>query len=206
MNFELRTCVVLDRVQPQYAALTGSVIRGDMLVPGQAECYIEVNPGTAALPLLDYCLKIADVRPGFQIVEREFGVVEFHGTIENVTRAVSALFDHFGVDAAAVIRPSVVSTHVIPRVSEYQAQLINRSRHGSLLVPGEALAVLETEPAAYIVLAVNEAEKAVPIKVVDFDPVGRYGRMMLAGAYHDVTRALEVAASAVREYRGVFGG
>ncbi|MFN8405556.1 MAG: hypothetical protein U0V48_18690 [Anaerolineales bacterium] len=48
---------------------------------------------------------------------------------------------------------------IITNVDPYQAQLLNRFRRGSMLVPGETMLVLECAPAAYINYACNEAEK-----------------------------------------------
>ena len=39
---ELRTYVLIDSMQPQYAALTGVLLRGDVPVEGMAEMFIEL--------------------------------------------------------------------------------------------------------------------------------------------------------------------
>ena len=56
------------------------------------------------------------------------------------------------------IKPEIASVQVITNVDPYQAQLLNRFRRGSMLVPGETMLVLECAPAAYINYACNEAE------------------------------------------------
>ena len=60
------------------------------------------------------------------------------------------------------MRPQLASSQVVTNVDPFQAQLINKMRRGSLLVPGQTLLIMEVEPAAYITLAANEAEKAAP--------------------------------------------
>ena len=63
---------------------------------------------------------------------------------------------------------------------------------------------MEVEPAAYISIAVNEAEKAADIKLITFDPVGKYGRMYVSSnRVAEVQTALEAASSALRAIDGV---
>lgn len=195
---ELRSYVLVDNMQPQFAALVGSVARGDPPVAGMAELWVEMAPGSGVYEALDAALKATDVRPGFQVVEREYGQIELHSvSVAGVLEAGRVLLDRLGFTARDAVRPRVVSEAVITNVNPYQAQLINRSRHGSLLVAGETLFIMEVEPAGYIVAAANEAEKAAPITVVSFDPVGRYGRLYLAGSVSAITAAREAASQAV---------
>ena len=56
--------------------------------------------------------------------------------------------------------PRAVSEQVIRGIEPYHAQLINRMRYGDMLVSGESLFILETEPAGYVAFAANEALKA----------------------------------------------
>ena len=58
------------------------------------------------------------------------------------------------------IKPKVVSSQIIRHIDAHQVQLINRMRHGHMLLAGQTLYVLEVEPAGYAALAANEAEKA----------------------------------------------
>ena len=58
------------------------------------------------------------------------------------------------------MKPRILSSQIIRRIDDHQTQLINRMRHGHMLIAGQTLYVLEVEPAAYAPLAANEAEKA----------------------------------------------
>lgn len=195
---ELRSYVLVDNMQPQFAALVGSVARGDPPVQGMAELWVELAPGSGVYEALDAVLKATDVRPGFQVVEREYGQIELHSfSVAEVLEAGRVLLGRLGFSAADAVRPRVVSESVVTNVSPYQAQLINRARHGSLLVAGQTLFVMEVEPAGYVVAAANEAEKAAEITLVNFDPVGRYGRLYLAGSVSGVRAAREAALAAV---------
>jgi ethanolamine utilization microcompartment shell protein EutL len=202
-QLELRTYTFLDRMQPQYAAFIGTVVNGDVPIAGMAQLFIEVAPGNAIFRVADVALKSADVRPGVQIVEREFGVLEIHSaSLEAVRAAGEAVLGDLGLAESSRIKPTVVSSQVITNVDPYQAQLINKFRRGAMLVPGQTMLVLETSPAAYVSLAANEAEKAAEINVVNVNNIGRFGRMFLAGDTSHIQMARDAAISAVSALSG----
>lgn len=197
---QLRVYAIIDRMQPQYAAITGTVARGDVPLPGMAQLYLEVAPGSSVFSLLDAGLKSADVAPAFAIMEREFGQIEIHGErVDEVREAGRAMLGAGGFSEGDRLRPEVVSEYVISNVGPHQAQLINRDRHGALLIPGQSLFVMEVEPAGYVVLAANAAERDVGVDLITFDPVGRYGRLYLAGDQSSVTAARDAALAAIEE-------
>jgi hypothetical protein len=191
-------------MQPQYAAVTGTVVKGDVCMAGMAQLYIELEPGSGVYKLMDIALKQTNAKPGFQIVEREYGEIEFHSkSIDDVTQAGQAILESCGLTINDRMKPKVVSEQIISNVDPYQAQLINRdNRFGSILIPGESLFILEVEPAAYISIAVNEAEKNSKIKLITFDPVGRFGRMYISGTVSEVNSAREAAISALESIKG----
>ena len=203
-KISLRTYVLIDSMQPQYAAITGSLVRGDVCLAGMAQLYIEVVPGSGVYGMLDVALKSGDAKPGFQIVEREYGEIELHSfNIDDVIFAGESMLEAVGLKKEDRLKPVVVSQQIISRVNPYQAQLINRDgRHGSVLVPGEALLVMEVEPAAYVSLAVNEAEKNADIKIITFDVVGRFGRLYVSGDISQVKSARDAAMSAMESLGG----
>ena len=94
---------------------------------------------------------------------------------------------------------------MITRVDPYQAQLLNRFRRGSMLVPGETMLVLECAPAAYINYACNEAEKKANIKLVHVSSVGRFGRMWLSGSESEILTARDAAVQALESLEGIEG-
>jgi ethanolamine utilization microcompartment shell protein EutL len=103
------------------------------------------------------------------------------------------------------IKPMIASTQVITRVDSYQAQLLNRFRRGSMLVPGETMLVLECAPAAYINYACNEAEKKASIKIIHVSSVGRFGRMWLSGSEAEIITARDAATRALEGLEGIAG-
>jgi ethanolamine utilization microcompartment shell protein EutS len=203
-QLKLRAYAFIDSMHPQYCALTGTVIKGDIPLPGQAELYLEITPGSEVIAMLDVALKASDAKPGFQIVEREFGEIEIHSSsIESVKEAGKTILRAYNLNVNDRVKPKVISSKIISNVDAYQAQLINRFRNGNLLLPNETLFILEVEPASYIVIAANEAEKAANVKIIDFDPVGRYGRLYVSGKQSDVEASLEAAIISIDAIDGV---
>ena len=79
---------------------------------------------------------------------------------------------------------------------------MNQTSRGGLLLKGQTLCVLEVAPAAYVILAANEAEKAADITLVHYSPSGRFGRLYLAGTESAVKVARDAAVQAVNSLSG----
>jgi hypothetical protein len=205
-QFSLRAYTFLDRMQAQYAAFVGTITQGDLPVEGMASLYVEMAPGNEVFRVVDIAVKATESKPGAQIVEREFGMFEVHSLNQAaVLEAGQVVLDRLGLRVEDRIKPEVVSTQVITRVDPYQAQLLNRFRRGSMLVPGETLLVLECAPAAYINYACNEAEKNASIKIVHVSSVGRFGRMWLSGSEAEILTARNAATQALEALEGIKG-
>jgi hypothetical protein len=71
-----------------------------------------------------------------------------------------------------------------------------------MLVAGETLFILEVQPAAYINLAANEAEKYANIKIIHITSVGRFGRMWLSGSEAEILAAKQAALQAMESVEG----
>src|SRR5258708_4804741 len=194
MDFQLRTYAFIDSMQPQAAAHVASTCQGDVPIAGMSELFIEVAPGNEVFRIADIALKAADVRPALQIVEREYGLLEIHSSQQaEVIAAGEAVLSHLGLRVEDRVKPKIASAQFVTNVSPYQAQLINKWRKGSLLLPSQSLFILEVAPAAYVSLAVNEAEKAANITLVESRAVGRFGRMFLSGSESEVKAARDAA-------------
>jgi ethanolamine utilization microcompartment shell protein EutL len=200
---DLRTYAFLDNLQPQLAAQIGTTSRGFLPVAGVASLWVEIAPGIAIHRLLDSALKATRVQPAAIVVERAFGVLEVHHEDQGeVIQAGTAILDGIGREQSDRRKPRIVSSQVIRGVESYHTQLINRTRYGSMILPGESLYILETEPAAYAILAANEAEKAARIKLVDVKPIGAFGRLYLSGSEADIDAAAEAANRAIEAIDG----
>ncbi|MCF6277626.1 MAG: hypothetical protein L3J16_02610 [Anaerolineales bacterium] len=203
-NFSLRCYCYLDRMQPQYAAFVGTITQGDLPTAGMASLYIEMAPGNEVFRTVDIAVKATAAKPGAQIVEREFGMFEIHSHNQaDVLESGRIVLDRLGLNAEDRIRPKVASVQVITNIDPYQAQLLNRWRRGTMLVPGQTLLVVECAPAAYINYACNEAEKAANINVVHVASVGRFGRMWLSGTESEAITARDAAIRALENLEGV---
>ena len=205
-EFSLRCYCLLDRMQAQYAAFIGTVTQGDLPIEGMASLYVEMAPGNEVFRTVDIAVKSTEVRPGAQIVEREFGMFEVHSLNQAaVIEAGEIVLSRLGLRVEDRIKPMIASTQVITRVDSYQAQLLNRFRRGSMLVPGETMLVLECAPAAYINYACNEAEKKASIKIIHVSSVGRFGRMWLSGSEAEIITARDAATRALEGLEGIAG-
>ncbi len=203
MAVELRTYVFLDNLQPQHAAYLGTVARGFLPLPGDASLWIEISPGIEINRITDIALKATRVRPGMQVVERLFGLLEVHHEVQAEVRAAgAAILDALGVVESDRIKPVVVSSQIIRHVDAHQVQLVNRMRYGHMLLAGQTLYVLEVEPAGYAALAANEAEKAAHINILDVRAFGSFGRVYLGGEERDIMAGYGAAVSAIEGVSG----
>jgi ethanolamine utilization microcompartment shell protein EutL len=200
---ELRTYILIDSMQPQYAALTGVLLSGDVPVEGMAEVFMELAPASDVYEVLDAALKTTDVRPGLLRVEREFGTLEIHSFFqEAVLVAGREALAKVGLSEGDRRKPEVVSVKMVSNVDAYEAQLVNQMGKGGQLLKGQTLCVIEVTPAAYVMLAANEAEKASNITLVHYQPSGQYGRLYISGTDSAVTVARDAAVQAVSSLSG----
>ncbi len=203
MGIELRSYVFLDSLQPQHAAYMGTVALGFLPLPGDTSLWIEISPGIEINRITDVALKSASVRPGVQVVERLYGLLEVHSSRQGETRAAGkAILEALGVRKEECLKPRVVSSQIIRNIDAHQTQLINRTRRGQLLLAGQTLYVLEVQPAAYAALAANEAEKAALINILEVQAVGSFGRLYLGGAEQDILAGSSAALVAIESVAG----
>ena len=203
MSSDLRTYVYLDSLQPQHAAYLGTVARGFLPLPGDTSLWVEISPGIEINRITDIALKSTRVRPGMQVVERLFGLLEVHHEIQAEVRAAgAAILEALEVKELDRIKPRVVSSQIIRHVDAHQVQLVNRMRFGHMLLAGQTLYVLEVEPAGYAALAANEAEKAANINILDVRAFGSFGRVYLGGEEQDIMAGYGAAVSAIEGVGG----
>jgi len=203
LSIDLRSYVFLDSLQPQMAAFVGSTARGFLPLAGDASLWVEISPGIEINRITDVALKATKVRPAVQVVERLFGLLEVHSPEQAEVRAAgAAILEALGVQAEERRKPVIHSSQIIRRVDAHQTQLINRNRKGMMLIADQTLYVMEIEPAAYAVLAANEAEKAAEINIVEVRPFGSFGRVYLGGEERDIMAGYTAAVQAVEDITG----
>ncbi|MDH4117169.1 MAG: BMC domain-containing protein [Acidimicrobiia bacterium] len=199
----LRAFLQIDRLQPKFAAYNGATVQGSIPLAGDTVLIGELAPGNDVFRLIDIALKAATIEATSQIVEREFGFFILRSPVNaEISAARDAILDHLGMSMADRIRPTVESTQIITSVEPYQAQLLNKWRKGSMLVPGQTLGIIECAPAAYISIAANEAEKSATIDIVEVRAVGRFGRFFMSGSESEVETAMSAAVTALAATEG----
>ena len=149
--------------------------------------------------LTDIALKASNVRLGQQIVERSYGAtVLHHKTQSDVIEAGNSMLRHLNSGEYNRQECVVMWSEVIQSITPDHATLINRGdRKGSMILSGQSMFIMETQPAGYIVYAANEAEKAANITLVEARAVGAYGRLLMSGKEADVLEAAKAANKAI---------
>lgn len=202
-DIELRAYAYLDSLQPQFGSFIGTVAQGYLPVIYDATLFVEIAPGIEINRLTDIALKSTRVKPGMQIVERVFGMLEIHSPDQAETQAAGkAILEALEVTETDRLEPRIISSQVIRNVDDHQAQIVNRTRHGQLLLPGQSFYVLECHPAAYAALATNEAEKAAEINVLEVRTFGSVGRVYLGGEERDIDVGWQAAVAALEGVNG----
>ena len=204
---ELRTYVFLDSLQPQFASFLATIAKGFLPVAGQASLFVEISPGIEINRVTDIALKATHVTPGMQIVERLYGMLEIHSDSQaDVREAGRAILNALDLKEEDRIKPRVFSSQVIRSIDDYQTQLINRMRHGNMILPGQSMYVMEVAPAGYAAIAANEAEKAAEINILEVRAFGSFGRIYLGGEERDIDVGYRAAENAIEAITGVEQG
>jgi len=199
---ELRVHLLVEDLQRQFAAYLGTPTRARGYPPmeGEHALIVEVAPALAIERVTDLALRaVPTVEPGILFVERQFGVLEVHGPgLAEVEQAGQAILAGLRATPADQLRPRVLFCDVIEDVTDRQAIIINRTRGGSMILPGDALLVCEVTPALFTALAANEAERTAPgVTLVDVSMIGVAGRIYLSGPAGAVTVARDAIIAAL---------
>jgi len=193
MNIDLRTYVFLDSLQLQMASFISTISRGYYPVGEQTCCVIEIAPGIEINRLTDVALKLTNVSPGLQVVERAFGLLEVHSDEQGDARqAGEVVLREIGKTERDRLKPRILTSQLIRNMTDHHAQLINRTRYGNMALRGDTLYILEVEPAGYAYYAANEAEKASWIKIINVQGFGQFGRVYIAGDEAEVVESQKI--------------
>ncbi|MGB3833864.1 MAG: BMC domain-containing protein [Mesorhizobium sp.] len=197
---DLRAFIFIDQLQPQTLAYVSTWMRGSLPRAKMAAQIIEIAPGLDIEALTDVVLKSAEVRAGLLVVERQFGTLQFHAySTAEVQAGAAAVLQTLGKKPQDLKPPTILASRIVTRVDDQHAFLMNRNKLGSMVLGGESVYLLECQPAAFAILACNEAEKEADIKVIDLRMIGASGRLYLAGSEADVRNAREAAENALRQ-------
>ncbi len=203
MGLSLRTFTFLDSLQPQLASFMGKTSRGFLPLPQMASLFVEIAPGIAINRVTDVALKATKVAPAVQVVERAYGLLEIHHEDKGeVLSAGRAILEFMGLKEEERLKPKVATNQIIRAIEAYQAQIINRNSQGMMILPGQSLFILETEPAGYVTFAANEAEKAARVFLVQIQPFGAFGRLWMSGPEAEIDVAAAAATAAIESIVG----
>jgi hypothetical protein len=203
MAVDLRTYVFLDSLQLQNASFIATISKGYYPVGGQACCVVEIAPGIEINKLTDVALKATNVTPGLQIVERAYGLLEVHSDSQGDARmAGEAVLKELSKKETDRLKPRVLTSQLIKNISDHHAQLINKVRHGNMVLRGDTLYVLELEPAGYAYYAANEAEKTSKINIIEVIGFGAFGRVYISGDEAEVIEARKTVEERIGRLSG----
>ena len=206
MSTSLRTYVFLDSLQPQLAAHIATTCRGYFPVPYVSSLFVEIAPGMAIHRLMDVALKQTRVQPATLVVERSYGMLELHSEDKGEVRSAGeAILKELGAKEEDRIKPRLVSNTIIRAIEPMHAMILDKIRFGSMIEPGQSLFIMEVEPAAYAMIAANEAEKAANVRLVDVTPFGAFGRLYMAGDEAEIDSAAAAATAAIQAISGKEG-
>ena len=200
---QLRTYVMVDRMQPQYAAFTGKRTLGMIPIEGDAQIFIEMSPAAEVYKVMDIALKTTNVQPGYLSMGRQYGFLEIHSNHQEAVQYTGQkALESMGLQETDRLKPTVLSANMVSGIHPYQAQLINARNAGGLVLAQQTFCVIEVVPAAYIVLAANEAEKAAGITLNHYVQSGANGRLMISGTESAVSQSRDAAISAIEALEG----
>jgi len=204
---ELRVYLPINDLQPQFAAWLSSPRRARGYPPyqGQNSLIIEVAPALAIHRIADLALKEApDMEPGLLFTERQFGLLELHADSTSERDAAGrAILQGIGASASDQLAPQVLFQDIIEDLSDQHAIILNRTRDGSILVPGVSLLIYEMAPALFACVAANEAERAAPDATInDVQMMGASGRVFMSGSSEDMEKARDAITLALKTVVG----
>ncbi len=204
---ELRVYLLIEDLQPQFAAYMGTPTRARGYPPleGSNSLIIEVAPALAIQRVMDLAVKaVPEIEAGILFVERQFGVLELHGyDLAELMRAGQAVLDGIGCQSTDQLKPRVLYSDVIEDITDQHAVILNRNRQASMILPGETLLVYEMTPALFAAVAANEAEKAAPENtLVDVQMIGAAGRIYISGRTEAITRARDTITKTLEAIQG----
>lgn len=204
---ELRVYLPIEDLQPQFSAWLSSPTRARAYPPfkGQNSLIIEVAPALSIHKIADLALKAApDMEPGLLFTERQFGLLELHANkMADLDAAGKAILTGIGASASDQLSPEILYHEIIEDLADQHALILNRSRDGSILIPGVSLLIYEMSPALFACVAANEAEKVAPNATInDVQMMGASGRIFMSGSFDEIKIARDRITEVLSNIKG----
>lgn len=194
-NFELRTLIFLDSLQPQLARFTPE---DNKIVHTPANydamLIIEIAPAMVIHSLVDLALKRTKVKLGALITERYFGQLFLqHSDQGEVIEAGREIMRATCLDENDRAKIDILTNKIIRSVEADHANYFNLDAGENKIKAGESVLIMETTPAAYLAIACNEALKAANIKLITIRPFGATSRLVMSGSESEIDSASDAA-------------
>lgn len=193
-EFELRTLTFIDSLQPQLAQFIAKDNRVYDPAEFDAALLIEIAPAMEIHTMIDIALKSTKARLGSVVTERVFGLMMVqHQDQGEIIEAGSAVLRATGLNENDRAEVNVVTNKVIRGVEQDHAIMFTGMSKGNMVLAGESIFIMEATPAAYLMIACNEALKAANVKLVQITPFGATGRLIMSGSESEIDSAAEAA-------------
>ncbi len=193
-SFEMRTYVFVDQLQPQLAQFIAKDNRVYDPAEYDAALMLELAPAMEIHRMIDLALKSTKVRLGSVVTERHFGMMQIqHADQGEVIEAGEAVLRQTGLTKYDRARITIATNMIIRGIEQDHAIYFTGTSKGYMVLANESVFILEITPAAYLLIAANEALKAADIKLISIRPFGATGRLVMSGPESEIDSAAEAA-------------
>jgi ethanolamine utilization microcompartment shell protein EutS len=145
--------------------------------------------------MIDVALKATKVRLGSVVTERIYGLMMVHLDDQGEVReAGNAVLRQTGLDENDRAEVKILTEKTIRSVEQDHAIMFTGLAKGNMVLAGDSVFILEATPAAYLMIACNEALKAAEVKLIDIKPFGATGRLIMSGPESEIDSSAEAAA------------
>jgi ethanolamine utilization microcompartment shell protein EutS len=194
-GFELRTLTFIDSLQPQLAQYIAKDNRVYDPSEYDAALLIEIAPAMEIHTMIDVALKATKVRLGSVVTERIYGLMMVHLDDQGEVReAGNAVLRQTNLDENQRAEVKILTEKTIRSVEQDHAIMFTGLAKGNMVLAGDSVFILEATPAAYLMIACNEALKAAEVKLIDIKPFGATGRLIMSGPESEIDSSAEAAA------------
>ena len=206
-GFELRTLTFIDSLQPQLAQYIAKDNRVYDPAEYDAALLIEIAPAMEIHSMIDIALKSTGVRLGSVVTERQFGLMMAHHANQGeVMEAGNAVLRETGLSENDRAEVKILTEKTIRSVEQDHAIMFTGVAKGNMVLAGESVFILEATPAAYLMIAANEALKAANIKLIDIKPFGATGRLIMSGTEAEIDSGAEAATKILTQLNQMKSG
>jgi len=193
-GFELRTYTFIDSLQPQLAQFIAKDNRVYDPKEYDAALFLELAPAMEIHRMIDLALKHTSVRLGSVVTERVYGLMQIqHEDQGEVLAAGEAVLKQAGLTQKDRAKLTIVTNMIIRGIEQDHAIFFTGTSKGNMVLANESVFILEVTPAAYLVIAANEALKAARVNLNSIRPFGATGRLIMNGTESEIDSAAEAA-------------